>query len=156
MKLETSRYLTTTLLPEPQDSERTKDMHRLYQFLSQPSQPALVDQYGTRLAMPEQLYAMLRNVLELLLQGRAIVIIPGDEQLTTQAAANMLGVSRQYLIKHLLEPPGKIPFTYAGSHRRIKFADLMTYMSERDRERHEGLSHLTRKIDEAGVYDEEE
>ena len=114
MKLETSRYLTTTLLPEAQDSERTKDMHRLYEFLSQPNQAALVDQFGTRIAMPKQLYAMLRNVLELLLQGRAIVIIPGDEQLTTQAAANMLGVSRQYLIKHLLWP-GKIPFTYAGS-----------------------------------------
>ena len=68
----------------------------------------------------------------------------------------MLGVSRPYLIKHLLGPPGKIPFTYAGSHRRIKFADLMIYMSERDRERHEGLSLLTRKIDEGGVYDEEE
>jgi excisionase family DNA binding protein len=156
MKLETSRYLTTTLLPEPQDSERTQDMHRLYEFLLQPDRPALVDQFGSRIEMPEQLYAMLRNVLELLLQGRAIVLIPRDEELTTQAAANMLGVSRPYLVKRLLDPPGKIPFTYAGSHRRIKFSDLMRYMSARDRERHEGLSQLTRKIDEAGLYDDDE
>jgi excisionase family DNA binding protein len=153
MKLETTRHSATTLLPEPRDAERTKDMQRFYQFLLQPS-PALIDQFGTRIAIPEQLYTMMRTVLELLLQGRPIVIIPGDEQLTTQAAANMLGVSRPYLIERLLTP-GKIPFTYAGSHRRIKFDDLARYMVERDRERHEGLSQLTRKIDEAGFYDDE-
>jgi excisionase family DNA binding protein len=155
MKLETSRYLVTTVSPEPRDTVYSQQMQLLYRFLLQPSKPALVDQFGNRIEMPEQLYAILRNILELLLQGRGISIIPGDEQLTTQAAANMLGVSRPYLIDQLLDT-GKIPFTYASSHRRIAFADVMRYMLERDRERHEGLSQLTRKIDEAGVYDEEE
>jgi excisionase family DNA binding protein len=79
----------------------------------------------------------------------------GDERLTTQAAVNLLGVSRPYLIERLLDT-GKIAFSYASSHRRIAFADLIRYMLERDRDRHEGLSKLTRKIDEAGFYDEEE
>jgi excisionase family DNA binding protein len=135
MKLETTRH-STTAIPEQRNAERTKDMQRFYQFLLQPS-PALIDQFGTRIAIPEQLYTMMRTGLELLLQGRPIVIIPGDDQLTIQAAVNLLGVSRPYLIERLIGP-GKIPFTYAGSHRRIKFDDLRRYMLERDRERHEG------------------
>jgi excisionase family DNA binding protein len=153
MKLETSRYRITTLLPEPHDTERSQEMHRLYRFLSE--QSALVDQFGARIEMPEELYTVLRHILEFMLQGRAITIIPRDEQLTTQAAANMLGISRPYLVERLLDT-GKMPFTYAGSHRRIAFADVLRYMLERDRERRQGLSELTRKIDEAGVYDDEE
>jgi excisionase family DNA binding protein len=74
-----------------------------------------------------------------------------DENLTTQAAANMLGVSRTYLVR-LLEQE-KIPCTSAGSHRRIKVGDLLAYMQKRERARHEALNRLTREVEAAGLYD---
>jgi excisionase family DNA binding protein len=76
-----------------------------------------------------------------------------DEDLTTQEAANMLGAPRTYLVQ-LLEQ-GKIPCTFAGSHRRIKMRDLLAYMQERDRARHEALNQLTREVEKAGLYESE-
>lgn len=60
-------------------------------------------------------------------------MMPVDENFTTQAAANHLGVSRQHLVD-LLEQ-GKMPFHRAGTHRRIAFKDLLEYEDKRDRAR---------------------
>ncbi|ARA95154.1 excisionase [Rhodothermaceae bacterium RA] len=84
-------------------------------------------------------------------QKRTLVLIPEDETLTTQAAANYLGVSRQHLV-NLLER-GEIPFHKVGTHRRVYFRDLLTYEKRRDRNRHEALNRLMQAVDEAGLYD---
>ena len=154
VKLQSSRYRATHWALEPEDVGQFHEVERLFQLFSEPGKPALVDAFGHKIEMPEQLYHVMRVILQTLLEGRGINIIPKDEQLTTQAAANMLGVSRPYFVEQLLKT-GKIPYTYANSHRRIALADLLRYMAERDRERHEALSQITQKVDEEGFYDEE-
>lgn len=72
------------------------------------------------------------------------------KELTTGEAADILNVSRQYLVE-LLET-GAIPFTKAGTHRRIRFGDLMDYKERRDANRREGLSRLTKKSQKLGLY----
>src|SRR5262245_42357433 len=68
----------------------------------------LVGPDGTRLRLPDEVYLVLRNVVDALSQGLAITIAPHNTQLTTQEAADLLGISRPTLVR-LLED-GEIPF----------------------------------------------
>jgi excisionase family DNA binding protein len=76
-----------------------------------------------------------------------------DKELTTQQAADILQMSRPYLIK-LLEH-NEIPFIKTGTHRRIRLNDLMEYKKRREAERAQGLTELTQLSQEYGLYEEE-
>ncbi|MGH9356827.1 MAG: helix-turn-helix domain-containing protein [Terriglobia bacterium] len=84
-------------------------------------------------------------------EGQAITIIPASHELTSQEAADLLGVSRQYIVR-LLED-GRLPFHRTGTHRCIYFQDLMGYKKERDRQRREALDQMACEKVEAGTYD---
>ncbi|MCB8932672.1 MAG: excisionase family DNA-binding protein [Chthonomonadaceae bacterium] len=81
----------------------------------------------------------------------AVFLMHENEAFTTQAAANFLGVSRQYLVR-LLED-GKIPFHHAGTHRRVFFKDLVRFQHDRSIARRAKLDSMTDELVEAGVYD---
>jgi excisionase family DNA binding protein len=97
----------------------------------------------------------VRNVLVRILtymqEGQAITIIPANDELSSQDAADLLGVSRQYMVR-LLED-GRLPFHRAGTHRRIYLQDLAAYKKERDGRRREALGEMAREEVEAGTYD---
>ena len=80
---------------------------------------------GQDLVLPLQALVLLRNLLTELARGNAATIVPLNAKLTTQQAADILNVSRPYLIG-LLEK-GELQFTKVGTHRRILFEDLMAY-----------------------------
>jgi excisionase family DNA binding protein len=87
--------------------------------------------------------ALARSFMELLRHigsGHAVTIVPTEEQLTTQVAADILNVSRPHLIK-LIERQ-EIPHTMVGRHRRIRAQDLFEYKKRRDAERAAALSEL--------------
>jgi excisionase family DNA binding protein len=84
-------------------------------------------------------------------EGKAVSIVPVNTELTTQEAADILNVSRPYLIK-ILEK-GLIPFSKVGTHRRIRFSDLMKFKENRDTQQQEGLAEITRITQELGTYD---
>jgi excisionase family DNA binding protein len=94
---------------------------------------------------------VLIRILTHMEEGQAITIIPAGHELSSQDAADLLGVSRQYMVR-LLEG-GKLPFHRAGTHRRIYLRDLMAYKKERDRQRREALDQMAREEVEAGTYD---
>ena len=80
------------------------------------------------------------EVLRLVSSGRGFQLIPLDSQLTTQQAADILNVSRPFLIK-LLDRE-KIAFDLVGRHRRIRASDLLAYKEQRDRDRANALDDL--------------
>jgi excisionase family DNA binding protein len=82
------------------------------------------------LVVPRAGAAMLAQVMGLIEQGQGVAIVPSAAQLTTQQAADMLNVSRPYLIG-LLEA-GEIEYTKVGRHRRIPFTALMEYKRHAD------------------------
>jgi excisionase family DNA binding protein len=90
-------------------------------------------------------------ILRNLQSGNAISIVPEHRQLTTQRAANILGVSRPFLVG--LVEAGKIPFHMVGRHRRIYLSDLLDYKRRRDAARHEAINNMARSEMEAGTYD---
>lgn len=89
------------------------------------------------------------QVLRLISSGRGFRLMPVDTELTTQQAADLLNVSRPFLIG-LLEKR-KIPFTKTGRHRRIRAEDLFAYKASRDAERNEALAELARIDAENGL-----
>jgi excisionase family DNA binding protein len=102
------------------------------------------------LIIPRATAIMFAQILDLLGQGRGVQIIPKEAELTTQQAADMLNVSRPYLIG-LLES-GKIPFRKVGRHRRITFEALMEYKRRDDLERRAAADDLTELSEELGLY----
>ncbi len=91
------------------------------------------------------------QILTHMQEGKAITIIPANHELSLQEAADLLGVSRQYMVR-LLED-GKLPFHKPGTHRRIYLEDLMAYKNERDSRRLTVLGEMAREEVEAGTYD---
>jgi excisionase family DNA binding protein len=113
--------------------------------------PKLIGPQGEEITLPLSLFYVLRQVIYHMTHGRAINIVPISKELTTQEAADILNVSRPYLIK-LLEQKS-IPFHKVGTHRRILFSDLMEYKKQRDTDRRSGLAEITRISEEEGLYD---
>jgi excisionase family DNA binding protein len=112
--------------------------------------PKFVGVDGEAIALPESLYHTLKAIVQAMAAGKTISIIPTDEELSTQDAADLLNVSRPYLIK-LLEQ-GQIPFTTVGTHRRIKFQDVQDYKRVRDASRRQSLQQMTEMLQEEGFY----
>ncbi len=112
----------------------------------------LVGPEGEEIHIPEATFRILERVVELLARGDAITLVRVGKELTTQQAANILNVSRQYLVRLLDE--GRIPFTKTGKHRRLRIEDVLEFKRERDRERRDGLDELTRMSEDAGGYQE--
>lgn len=96
---------------------------------------------GNDLILPRQALALLRDILVEMAQGNAVTIVPTHAELTTQEAANILNVSRPHLVK-LLES-GEISFTKAGTHRRVRYQELMSYKETRMKESMDALAELS-------------
>jgi excisionase family DNA binding protein len=100
--------------------------------------------------LPAVLSAVLREATDALLRGDAVSVLPTHKELTTQEAAELLNVSRPYLIQ-LLER-GQLPYAMTGSHRRIALADVLAYRRQRDAERRDALRELTSLSQTLGIY----
>lgn len=134
----------------PRESERDQ-VAELYRMLLHDGTPVLVGPSGSKHELPISVYEVLRNVLAAMQEGKTITLVPKAEELTTQKAAEILGVSRQYLVRLLEE--GKVPFHRAGSHRRIRLNDLLAYKRQRDETRLTGIRALAQEAVDAGDYD---
>ena len=129
----------------------TEALDELSEMLAAPGHVALIDDRGRRVELPAALFAFFARVVRLMSERRTLILMPEDETFTTQAAANHLGVSRQHLVD-LLES-GEIPHHKVGSHRRVRFSDLVDYERRRAENRREVLDRLAEQVEEAGLYD---
>jgi excisionase family DNA binding protein len=110
----------------------------------------ITDETGAVVETPEQVYRLTREVLSIVAEGGTAAVIEVEHDLTTQAAADILGVSRPHLIKLLDQ--GDIPYYKVGSHRRLAVADVLAFKRQRDVERRAALSELTVVSQELGLY----
>jgi excisionase family DNA binding protein len=98
--------------------------------------------------LPRTAIEMLKTILEQLGRGNSVTLMLSSAQLTTQQAADLLGVSRPFLVKLLEE--GQIPFHKVGSHRRIIFEDVFSYKADINTKRKKILTELARESQEFG------
>lgn len=79
--------------------------------------------------LPTELNAILHDVIQAIAEGRTITVTAMPDELTTSAAARLLGVSRPTLMK--LVKAGSIPSHKVGSHHRLKTSDVLRFQAQR-------------------------
>ena len=84
---------------------------------------------GEHVEIPAEVHQVLHQVVDAMRQGLAVTVIPQTMVLTTQQAADLLGISRPTLIKLLGDD--QIPYERVGTHRRIQLRDLLAYRERR-------------------------
>ncbi|WP_018654321.1 helix-turn-helix domain-containing protein [Actinomadura flavalba] len=102
------------------------------------------------LVLPRDVVTMLAYMLTQLAAGRGVTMIPNHAELTTHQAADILNVSRPYLIG--LVDRGEIPHRLVGRHRRILFEDLMAYKQQSDADSRKAADDLVALSEELGLY----
>lgn len=105
-----------------------------------------VDKREAKITFPFSAIKLLLQILNQMAEGNAVTLIPIHAELSTQEAANLLNVSRPFLIK-LLEN-NKIPFHKVGTHRRIRFIDLLKFKAHSDHVSKQALDELVKQAQE--------
>ncbi|MFC9688307.1 helix-turn-helix domain-containing protein [Kribbella sp. NPDC056951] len=102
------------------------------------------------LSVPRGAVELLARVLAHMAAGQAVSVVPDHAELTTQQAADMLNVSRPFLIGLLDE--GKIQYRKVGTHRRVRVDSLLKYKRQGDQDRRAAADELTELTMEMGLY----
>jgi excisionase family DNA binding protein len=122
---------------------KTKKASRTVQIRPSEGEP------DVSVVVPREAFELFLEILGQMANGSAVTIVPVKAELTTQQAADMLNVSRPYLVE-LLEA-GKIPFRRVGTHRRIRASDLVAYQQKDDAERRAVAKQLTEEAQKYGL-----
>jgi len=119
----------------------------------EPAAPAhLIGPDGERRPVPPEICSLVQEMLTALADGRAVTVTVHGAELTTQQAADLLGVSRPTMVRLLDD--GVIPSTRPNKHRRVRLADVEAYRTRRRDLRSEGPDAVVRMSEELDPYDE--
>jgi excisionase family DNA binding protein len=99
-----------------------------------------------------EVYQVLMNVVQAMGENKAITVAPLNQRLTTQEAADLLGISRPTLVKLL--DANELPYEQPGNgrHRRLRLSDVVEYRERRRTERRSRLDEMTRQSVDDGLY----
>ena len=145
-----------TVSPSRDDEELAIASSRsIAEFVSNESDSPLTLRVSTQggeetvVSVPATAFKLLGLILNEMAKGNAITLFPVHAELTTQQAAELLGVSRPFFVEQLEK--GNIPYRKVGTHRRVLLQDLMEYKRSIDRKRLETLDELAAEAQKLGL-----
>lgn len=138
----------TRIGPSDLSDEQLKSLFRVVEG---GGRPVLIGKDGESIELPKALNDLFVSIVEAMRRREAVFLMHENEAFTTQAAANFLGVSRQYFVRLLDED--KIPFHHVGTHRRVFFKDLVAYQRMRSKQRKAKLDSMTEELVASGFDD---
>jgi excisionase family DNA binding protein len=110
-----------------------------------------IEETEEKIRIPVSALKLLAIILKEISNGNPISIVPIATEITTQAAAELLGCSRPHVVK-LLEQ-GKIPYTTVGKHRRIRYEDLTAYKKGMKSIQRQKIQEFMGLDEDSGLYD---
>jgi excisionase family DNA binding protein len=113
--------------------------------------PSFVTSTGERIEIPGTVFEVLRTAVGFMSHGQAITLVPDNQAITTQRAADILGMSRPFFIKQL--DVGLMAHHRVGNQRRVYLRDVLAFAKKRDEERLAALDRLAQDAFEAGMYE---
>lgn len=142
----------STYLPDTSTHDDVVDfaqtLRQIEEFLlTNQSQAALKSPDGKETPIPAEIFRALEQVANALANGNGVTVAPYGMRLTSQEAADFLGISRPTLVKLL--DSGVIPHEKQGRHRRVTLRDLVTYQDQSRVERRSALEDLARSTQDA-------
>jgi excisionase family DNA binding protein len=145
--------MTTQAIPiRLENEEEAQVVRQLYRMLIHDGTAALVGPDDSKIALPPTIYKVLVAIMKDMQEGKSIGLIPVMEELSTQAAADMLGVSRQFLVNEL--EAGKLAFHRTGTHRKMYLKDLLAYQEQRGMNRKDAIRRIAQASEELGIYNQ--
>jgi excisionase family DNA binding protein len=114
-------------------------------------QPISLKLKNKEIPLPASLTALVVQALSSAVDGKRIVLVEADEEVSPEKAAEFLHVSRPFLVKRL--EVGELPFHWVGSHRRILMSDLVEYKRQRRQRSLETLQQMREDAEAMGLYE---
>ena len=141
----------TTVTPSQADIQLAQEGSRtLSAFVSERESPTIritgSRKKSAEVVLPSKVFKLLISVLGELGRGNSVTVVPLEAELTTQQAADLLNVSRPYLITLLDE--GRVPYRKVGTRRRIRLVDVLSYKHQIDEARARVLEELAAEAQE--------
>lgn len=138
------------LIPSPQDRASADTSARVLAEHAGEVVRLVVGEKEAALVLPQRVAQLIGHLLSEIAAGHAVTVLPLSAELTSQQAADLLKVSRPYLIG-LLEQ-GQIPFHRVGTHRRVLLSDLLTYQQRARARQQAALTALTEEGQALDLY----
>lgn len=135
-----------------ENEEEAQVVRKLYRMLIHDGTAALVGPDNSKIDLPPTIYKVLVAIVKDMQEGKSIGLIPVMEELSTQAAADMLGISRQFLVNEL--EAGKLAFHRTGTHRKVYLKDLVAYQEQRGMNRKDAIRRIAQASEELGIYNQ--
>lgn len=131
-------------------TERDRDLARKV-LRALGDRPRITTEQGTVLDLPQPVLEALAEFLEAAADGERAMVLRSPEDLTTEQAAAILGVSRPTVVR--LVDAGKLPARLVGTHRRLALGDVLAHRETTAEKRRVALDEMTREAEELGLYD---
>lgn len=148
------------LIPDEEERDLARrselELRELLEFQTPASKSAVILSVTVKsanrdIALPASTTRVLLRMLEYMSEGRAFSLFPQDAEVSTQVAADILNVSRPFVVK--LIDRGEIPGRRVGAHRRLKIADVMKYREKMKESYKRAAAELTELHQSMGGYD---